>query len=185
MTGWADRQPTGRAYELGRQAAAGMAVMYEQARHSSCSGALARANRRHVGRACEHAGVTPGWLDARIPAWLSRGEPERCLRAGSPCGHSWAGRGGYVLELDPEGPGRAARDVPGPPLPGPGVPAGAEAVLVSGDRAIRTATAVVVVAVAGFAAIVSYSHIYNLVTAAGRLETTAGPAELCPQRIRR
>lgn len=55
----------------------------------------------------------------------------------------------------------------------------------SGDRAIRTATAVVVVAVAGFAAIVSYSHIYNLVTAAGRLETTAGPAELCPQRIRR
>jgi hypothetical protein len=58
---------------------------------------------------------------------------------------------------------------------------------ISGDRAIRTATAVVAVAVAvaGFAAIVSYSHIYNLVTAAGRLETTAGPAELCPQRIRR
>lgn len=32
----------------------------------------------------------------------------------------------------------------------------------SGDRLIRVAAAVVVVAVAGFAAVVSYSHIYDL-----------------------
>jgi hypothetical protein len=39
---------------------------------------------------------------------------------------------------------------------------------VSGDRAIRAATAAVVLAVAAFAAIVSYSHIYDLAHVHGR-----------------
>jgi hypothetical protein len=44
---------------------------------------------------------------------------------------------------------------------------------VSGDRAIRMATAAVVLAVAGFAAIVSYSHIYDLAHAHGQAGTAA------------
>jgi hypothetical protein len=47
------------------------------------------------------------------------------------------------------------------------------AVAVSGDRAIRAATAAVVLAVAGFAAIVSYSHIYDLGHAHGQSGTAA------------
>lgn len=43
----------------------------------------------------------------------------------------------------------------------------------SGDRAIRTATAAVVLAVAAFAAIVSYSHIYDLGHAHGQSGTAA------------
>jgi predicted small integral membrane protein len=39
---------------------------------------------------------------------------------------------------------------------------------VTGDRLIRTATAAVVVAVAAFAAVVSYSHIYDLGRAHGQ-----------------
>lgn len=38
----------------------------------------------------------------------------------------------------------------------------------TGDRLIRTATAAVVVAVAAFAAVVSYSHIYDLGRAHGQ-----------------
>jgi len=42
---------------------------------------------------------------------------------------------------------------------------------VSGDRAIRVVTAAVVLAVAAFAAIVSYSHIYDLTHAHGQSGT--------------
>jgi hypothetical protein len=44
---------------------------------------------------------------------------------------------------------------------------------VSGDRCIRFATALVVCAVAGFAAIVSYSHIYDLGRSHGQAGTAA------------
>jgi hypothetical protein len=44
---------------------------------------------------------------------------------------------------------------------------------VSGDRVIRFATAAVVCAVAAFAAVVSYSHIYGLGRAHGQDGTTA------------
>src|SRR5258707_7108875 len=42
-----------------------------------------------------------------------------------------------------------------------------------GDRSIRAATAGVVLAVAGFAAVVSYSHIYDLARAHGQTGTAA------------
>jgi hypothetical protein len=44
---------------------------------------------------------------------------------------------------------------------------------VTGDRAIRALTAAVVLAVAAFAAVVSYSHIYNLGRAHGQAGTAA------------
>lgn len=47
-----------------------------------------------------------------------------------------------------------------------------EAAAVRGDRAIRVAAAVVVLVVAAFAAIVSYSHIYDLAHAHGQSGTT-------------
>jgi hypothetical protein len=51
---------------------------------------------------------------------------------------------------------------------------------VSGDRLIRTATAAVVCAVAGFAAVVSYTHIYDL----GRAHGQDGmPARLLPLSV--
>jgi hypothetical protein len=51
---------------------------------------------------------------------------------------------------------------------------------VSGDRLIRTATAAVVCAVAGFAAVVSYTHIYDL----GRAHGQGGmPARLLPLSV--
>jgi hypothetical protein len=51
---------------------------------------------------------------------------------------------------------------------------------VSGDRAIRIATAAVVCAVAGFAAVVSYTHIYDL----GRVHGQDGmPARLLPLSV--
>jgi len=56
-------------------------------------------------------------------------------------------------------------------MPVPGVPARFEAATVSGDRAIRVVTAAVVLAVAAFAAIVSYSHIYDLTHAHGQSGT--------------
>ena len=43
----------------------------------------------------------------------------------------------------------------------------------TGDRAIRIATATVVLTVAGFAAVVSYSHIYDLARAHGQAGTAA------------
>ena len=46
----------------------------------------------------------------------------------------------------------------------------------SGDRLIRAATAAVVCAVAGFAAVVSYSHIYDL---AGRTARAAPRPGCC------
>jgi hypothetical protein len=59
--------------------------------------------------------------------------------------------------------------------PGPGGAAGGGPVSgpVSGDRVIRFATAAVVCAVAGFAAVVSYSHIYGLGRAHGQDGTAA------------
>lgn len=50
----------------------------------------------------------------------------------------------------------------------------------SGDRAIRIATAAVVCAVAGFAAVVSYTHIYDLGRAHGQDGT---PARLLPLSV--
>jgi hypothetical protein len=51
---------------------------------------------------------------------------------------------------------------------------------VSGDRLIRIATAAVVCAVAGFAAVVSYTHIYDL----GRVHGQGGtPARLLPLSV--
>lgn len=50
----------------------------------------------------------------------------------------------------------------------PEEPARAETVPAGGGRAIRVGTAIVVIAVAGFAAIVSYSHIYDLARAHGQ-----------------
>ena len=43
----------------------------------------------------------------------------------------------------------------------------------TGDRLIRASTALVVTAVASFAAVVSYSHIYDLGRAHGQLATAA------------
>jgi hypothetical protein len=51
---------------------------------------------------------------------------------------------------------------------------------VSGDRLIRIATAAVVCAVAGFAAVVSYTHIYDLGRAHGQDGT---PARLLPLSV--
>jgi hypothetical protein len=51
---------------------------------------------------------------------------------------------------------------------------------VSGDRLIRAATAAVVCAVAGFAAVVSYTHIYDLGRAHGQDGT---PARLLPLSV--
>jgi hypothetical protein len=45
---------------------------------------------------------------------------------------------------------------------------------VSGDRLIRATTATVVCAVAGFAAVVSYSHIYDLATHKARTARRPG-----------
>ena len=44
----------------------------------------------------------------------------------------------------------------------------------SGDRVIRFATAAVVCAVAAFAAVVSYSHIYGLAGSTGRMAQRPG-----------
>ncbi len=45
--------------------------------------------------------------------------------------------------------------------------------MLTGDRIIRWLTAAVVLAVAGFAAVVSYSHIYDLGRAHGQVGTAA------------
>jgi hypothetical protein len=81
MTGRANRQPAGGLYETRRQDTAGMAVICRPARRSSGPAAPGRANLIHFAGTYEHAGVTLGWLGARIPAWLARWELETCAVA--------------------------------------------------------------------------------------------------------
>jgi hypothetical protein len=112
------------------------------------------ANLACLAAACQHAGVTLGTFYARILGWLANDEPrpvpwlpDRSPRTRRGAEHNR--HGGATAR--PVLPGRAARELPRPPLPVPALPAPEP--IVDG-RLIRITTAMAVATVAAVAAVI-------------------------------